>query len=338
MSVIMNNNNPMTNKNMIQIIIILSLSLYLPSGHQTWKKAKINKIVFIKIHNKQGEQIMPKFIFLSVIFLSTLSLAQNFPSASFIQPISDKEKNSKRIIGEANFEKIRDLASSKKLFNTSRRVAFLNINNQGSCTGSLVGPDLILTNAHCVLDAQMKNMNDVTKISINMEYLSKNQRSTVHAQVIRALRVNPGLDYALLQLDKKIGLHYGWLELAETTPSKGDVMIIQHPYGREKEISRIKSSIVKANTVVLHYYADTEPGSSGSPVFNLKGTKLIALHHAGSCAEESKNQQGQCEKFDFNEGIIIGRIKQEIKEFIPSCALDGDFPGKFVNKCVYLTE
>lgn len=282
--------------------------------------------------------MIKKFISIVLLILSNSIMAQNFPKADFIVPISDKEKDSKRIIGEANFEKIRDLTSVKKLYNTSRRVAFLNINNQGSCTGSLVGPDLILTNAHCVMDMATQRLHDVTKISINMEYLSSNQIDINHAQVTKIVKTNPSLDYALLQLDKKIGMHYGWLALADRTPSKGDVMVIQHPYGREKEISRVQSSIVKADKVVLHYYADTEPGSSGSPVFNLKGTKLVALHHAGACAEKNKDENKRCTQYDFNEGIIIGLIKQEIKQYLPSCAIDGDFPGEFVNKCVYLAE
>ncbi len=279
------------------------------------------------------------YILILLLLFSSRLMAQDFPSSGFIEPMSDKVKNSKRIIGEANFEKIRNLDGIKKIYDTSRRVAFLKLNPEGaSCTGSLVGPDLILTNAHCVMDLQTKEKYDVTKIKINMEYLQANQRENFQARVIMALKVNPDLDYALLKLDKKIGKHYGWLELANKTPTSGNVMVIQHPYGREKEISRVDSQIVQSNTVVLHYYADTEPGSSGSPVFSENGRKLIALHHAGQCFEENYTSTGGCTKFDFNEGVVIGVIKNQIKQFLPGCAIDGDFPGKFVNKCVYLEE
>ncbi len=274
-----------------------------------------------------------------LIIISTSIYAQEFPSTTFIEPMSEKEKNKKRIIGEANFEKIRDLEDQKKIFNTSRRVAFLLLNEQGgSCSGSLVGPDLILTNAHCVMNLQTKEKHDVTKIKVNMEYLNSNQINNYHAQVTEAVKVNPNLDYALLRLNNKIGKHYGWLELADITPTKGNVMVIQHPYGREKEISRVDSEIAQANTVVLHYYADTEPGSSGSPVFKVNGRKIIALHHAGQCRDENFDPQKGCKKFDFNEGVVIGLIKNQIKQHLPSCAIDGNFPGEFVNKCVYLED
>ncbi|MFK8012456.1 MAG: serine protease [Marinicellaceae bacterium] len=274
-----------------------------------------------------------------LLIFSLNVLAKDFPTGSFIEPISEKEKNKKRIIGEANFEKIRHLEDSKKIFNTSRRVAFLLLNEQGgSCSGSLVGPDLILTNAHCVMNLQTQEKYDVTKIKVNMEYLAPNQIANFQAQVIESVKVNPNLDYALLRLNTKIGKYYGWLELADTTPTSGDVMIIQHPYGREKEISRVDSEIAQANAVVLHYYADTEPGSSGSPVFNKNGRKIIALHHAGQCRDENFDSTKGCLKFDFNEGVVIGLIKNQIKQYLPGCAIDGNFPGEFVNKCVYIEE
>lgn len=284
--------------------------------------------------------IMKKItILLTTLLFATQIIAKDFPSGTFIQPMSEKEKSKKRIIGEANFEKIRHLEDSKRIYDTARRVAFLLLNPEGgSCSGSLVGPDLILTNAHCVMNLQTQEKYDVTKIKINMEYLSQNQIGNFHAQVIESVVVNPNLDYALLRLNNKIGKHYGWLELADETPTSGNVMVIQHPYGREKEISRVDSEIAQADHVVLHYYADTEPGSSGSPVFSINGRKIIALHHAGQCRAENFDATLGCKKFDFNEGVIIGLIKNEIKQYLPGCAIDGNFPGEFVNKCVYLEE
>ncbi|MEZ5471358.1 MAG: serine protease [Marinicella sp.] len=264
--------------------------------------------------------------------------AEEFPSTDFFNPISENDFTSKRIIGEANFEKIRALEHQESIFNTARRVAFLNIENITSCTGSLVGPDLLLTNAHCIMDMYTGVMRDVTLISIYMEYINSGDIGMKHAQVIRTIKSDRNLDYALLQLDKPLGNYYGWLELADKTPTNGDVMVIQHPSGREKEISRVQSSIANSNQYLLHYYADTEPGSSGSPVFSLNGKKLIALHHAGACRKENLDKNKNCLIYDFNEGIVISNIKNAISEFLPPCALDGKFPGEFVNKCAYISE
>jgi len=43
---------------------------------------------------------------LLLLLFSFSVVAQEFPLATFIEPMSEQEKNKKRIIGEANFEKI----------------------------------------------------------------------------------------------------------------------------------------------------------------------------------------------------------------------------------------
>ncbi len=278
---------------------------------------------------------MNKFYGLLPLLFCSLGCAKEFeyPEVAFIEPVNLKNQTSKIILGEPNFEKIRTLKNETKIFNTARRIASIILKNNGElisyCSGSLVGPDLILTNEHCLMDGE--------KMYINMEYLEEKDLGNYQAEVVSVVKKSRELDYALLRLNKSIGNHYGWLELANDTPSKGDVMIIQHPQGRDKEISRVQSSIFQKSPVVLHYFADTEGGSSGSPVFNLNGNKIVALHHAGLCEEKSDDRR-RCLSKGVNEGMVIGNIKTEIKEFLPPCALDGAFPGEFVNKCAYISE
>jgi V8-like Glu-specific endopeptidase len=56
----------------------------------------------------------------------------------------------------------------------------------------------------------------------------------------------------------------------------------------------------------VQYRAPTEPGSSGSPVFNASYWRVIALHHAGDTAMDRLN--GVAEKWPANEGISIQSI------------------------------
>lgn len=68
--------------------------------------------------------------------------------------------------------------------------------------------------------------------------------------------------------------------------------IVQHPKGRRKEISLHDNKINYVYDVGIRYTADTEPGSSGSPVFNNQWN-LVALHHAGwSEADGSATNEG----------------------------------------------
>ena len=61
----------------------------------------------------------------------------------------------------------------------------------------------------------------------------------------------------------------------------------------------------------VHYRAPTEPGSSGSPVFNTSLWEVIALHHAGGKLSSKLN--GKKGTYAANEGIAIESIRQAIR-------------------------
>ncbi len=66
-----------------------------------------------------------------------------------------------------------------------------------------------------------------------------------------------------------------------STVTRGEkVNIIQHPRGRPKEVALHNNDVLRVKDRVVWYETDTEPGSSGSPVFN-NTWDLVALHHAG---------------------------------------------------------
>ncbi|XP_015762595.1 PREDICTED: uncharacterized protein LOC107341661 [Acropora digitifera] len=77
----------------------------------------------------------------------------------------------------------------------------------------------------------------------------------------------------------------------EPEPAKGDqIIIFQHPQARAKEFSADK--ILDVKTPFVQYRADTDDGSSGSPVVTTTGLKLIAVHHGGKA--ESYNRGTLC--------------------------------------------
>jgi len=84
-----------------------------------------------------------------------------------------------------------------------------------------------------------------------------------------------------------------------TVTRKERVNIIQHPSARKKEIAIHDNEVLRILDKVIRYRTDTEPGSSGSPVFN-NNWDLIALHHAGWYEDDPKKA--------INEGIRISSI------------------------------
>jgi V8-like Glu-specific endopeptidase len=59
--------------------------------------------------------------------------------------------------------------------------------------------------------------------------------------------------------------------------------------------------LVSVDERYLHYRTPTDPGSSGSPIFNQKW-ELVGIHHSAS-----KEKQA-------NEGIRIDRILEDIRK------------------------
>jgi endonuclease G len=111
--------------------------------------------------------------------------------------------------------------------------------------------------------------------------------------------------------------NWGYLDLApDATPVMSDpVNIIQHPNGDDKQIALTSNEVISIWGSKIFYKADTEPGSSGSPVFN-QDWKVVALHHAGKLMSEGGltiNDKG--EKASANRGILISFILDEIKKY-----------------------
>ena len=85
--------------------------------------------------------------------------------------------------------------------------------------------------------------------------------------------------------------------------------LVGHPRGGLQPMFSIQDNLMlDYDDVKVHYRAPTEPGSSGSPVFD-RYWKLIALHHAGS--EEMPRLHGGG-TYQANEGIWIGKIKESL--------------------------
>jgi len=93
-------------------------------------------------------------------------------------------------------------------------------------------------------------------------------------------------------------------------PKVSRLYIIGHPSGGELQFSIEDNHLLGCNDTLLHYRTPTEPGSSGSPVFEADDWRVVALHH-GASKKPLDNANPTYE--GANEGIAIRAIKRRIQ-------------------------
>ena len=96
-------------------------------------------------------------------------------------------------------------------------------------------------------------------------------------------------------------------ELARDADPPCRIFVIGHPRGGALAISLYDNLLLDYDKTYLHYRSPTEPGSSGSPVFNDEW-ELVALHHAG--LEKMRKLDGSGETYRANEGVLISAIRE----------------------------
>ena len=220
-------------------------------------------------------------------------------------------------------------------------------------TGFLVTPNLLITNHHVFRDAQTASQ---SRAEFNYQL---NANSTVP---IESFALSPqtffltdeGLDFSLVAVAPRSAsgttlASFGFCPLigAEGKIITGQpVNIVQHPNGDLKQVVIRENKLLDlpengSNVDQYAYYeADTDPGSSGSPVFNDQW-EVIALHHSGVAKTNAAGQPldangkvvpaaGDTSLIEWiaNEGIRTSRLVS----FISSATLDRghDLLGEFV--------
>jgi V8-like Glu-specific endopeptidase len=180
----------------------------------------------------------------------------------------------------------------------------------GYATGFLIQRNVILTNHHNVVDEQL---GDVTSIVAEFDY---RRDYGGKAGIVRRGRVDtivgdPADDWAAITLEAdvdrpplKLGTPYG-------IGANDAVIIIQHPLGAFKQFALETLAVRYVDDRRVQYVADTQQGSSGSPVFNIH-MDVIALHHGE--AETLVEIDGAETVVWRNEGIRIAQVIKGLAE------------------------
>lgn len=198
-----------------------------------------------------------------------------------------------RIIGERNLFEVNYLAQGLA---ASKPVCRIRIRSRagkplGFGTGFLVAPGLMLTNNH-VLSGKDSAANSTAEFDFELDshFVEKTDRK-FHLRPDQVFFSDKALDFTFVRVAARAGddfplANFGHLPLISTTGKaiNGEyVSIIQHPEGGHKKLVIRDNQILAVedgdhDDAFIHYTTDTEPGSSGAPVFNDQW-QVVALHH-----------------------------------------------------------
>lgn len=182
-----------------------------------------------------------------------------------------------------------------------------------SGTAFLVAPGILLTNHHVLPDpTTAAGARALANYELQPAGDAAGRPLVVPLRPERLFLTNEDLDFTFCGVSDLD--HLGAIPLGRDSLDvvrSEYVNIIQHPRGRPKEVALQDNQVVKVDPVVLHYSCDTEPGSSGSPVFNNRW-QLVALHHASVSAQAGaggRRAAGTDGRGRFlNEGIRLSAI------------------------------
>lgn len=227
------------------------------------------------------------------------------------------------------------------------RVCRVDLDGRGKGTGFLVGPDLVLTNYH-VVEGAIDGSLSPRSMTCRFDYKVTTDGSIVASGVVEELAADwlvdhakysavdglpdpkprdpdaSELDYALMRLASRVGEQpprgaggaepRGWIPLrreAADFASQSVVAILQHPQTLPLKLALGFEQRIQVNGTGnrIRHTVPTEPGSSGSPLFD-SDWRVVALHHSGDPRKI---------KPEYNEAIPIALIaaQPKIAEALP---------------------
>ncbi len=176
--------------------------------------------------------------------------------------------------------RLMEVELAAEVVSAARSVARLSLrfgDERGHGTGFLIAAGLLLTNFHNVVH---EKFGPATSVVAEFDHdQGKHETPLVRRVNVEPCLSSPDGDWAVLMLESPVDR----VPLRLGTPFDIGVddlvVIIQHPHGAFKQFALEPLAIRYVDELRIQYVADTQQGSSGSPVFNEK-MHVIALHQA----------------------------------------------------------
>jgi endonuclease G, mitochondrial len=189
------------------------------------------------------------------------------------------------------------VAVSPRAVTEAQPVALMIRADKKRGTGFLIGNSLLITNNH-VLRSEETAQGGTARFGYQADAQGRLEDHQDYP-------LNPGeyfytdlvLDYSIVAVDGEPSKEWSQVDLGKLgIIGKGDhVVLLGHPDGRPTELVADHNDVLDVSGNFIHYTADTENISSGSPVFN-DSWAPVALHHRGGTEKHG------------NEGVLLKAI------------------------------
>ena len=170
-------------------------------------------------------------------------------------------------------------------------VGLLNIAGRTSCTGVMIRPDMVLTAAHCLYDADTGARVDPRQVEFRAGWrggsaiaVRMGRAAVIHARYGNADELSGEqirYDVALLQLAAPIlPTHANPFRADGGVRTGSQVSVVSYGAGRNDAPSRQRAcEVLEAARGLVVMSCDVVPGSSGSPVFAMRQgrPRIVAL-------------------------------------------------------------
>lgn len=189
----------------------------------------------------------------------------------------------------------------------ARSVAKIRLATGGAGTGFLTGDNVLITNNHVLPDEETARK---AQAIFNYQQTLSGVGAEADERELRPdeyFKTSEADDWSAVRVAASPTETWGSLPLAAARVEIGDrVNIIQHPNGLPKQISFYSNIVVFVGANRVQYLTDTEPGSSGSPVFD-RNWNVVALHHSGGWLPEPGTED-PTRQYYRNEGISMDAV------------------------------